>query len=337
MTREQTQQQITELRSFCDDSQWPSERRRWTMLCDILAAQQSQLDRLTPAEQPARAQGGEFKVGDRVLTVGGSRGRVIDIDTKDRAYPILVKRDDGGCSSFRANELRLLPAGREEGLGISESDVREAAKLTEQIADDAQELIDAADEAYELPSGRNLKEPQPAPTAGAGEGKVLSSEMYVSPDCAGCKRPLTIDNAWMTDGCPCNHPAGINDANLTRWHLLHDLQQRQSHELSALKADRPAPDLAAKFAEFKSLVHGALDEIGVPSFADQGCRIKPRLEWLKANHPDLAALRAAVDAEREAVDEYIESMAPHGFTETMTAKRNTCIARRAEVERVLGK
>lgn len=54
--------------------------------------------------------------------------------------------------------------------------------------------------------------------------------------CCGCGQPLLIENAWMEDGCPCNTPAGVNNLNLYRWRLLHELQQRQSRELAEAKA-----------------------------------------------------------------------------------------------------
>lgn len=45
--------------------------------------------------------------------------------------------------------------------------------------------------------------------------------------CMGCGKPLLVENAWMDDGCPCNTPAGVNNLNLYRWRLLHELQQKQ--------------------------------------------------------------------------------------------------------------
>ena len=49
-------------------------------------------------------------------------------------------------------------------------------------------------------------------------------------ECNGCGKPLEVANAWMEDGCPCNTRAGVNDDNLHRWRLLHQLQQQQSTE-----------------------------------------------------------------------------------------------------------
>ncbi len=54
----------------------------------------------------------------------------------------------------------------------------------------------------------------------------------VSPDCDGCGKPLLLENAWMTDGCPCNSPLGCNSMNETRWRLLMQLQQEQSRKSS---------------------------------------------------------------------------------------------------------
>ena len=56
------------------------------------------------------------------------------------------------------------------------------------------------------------------------------------PNCAGCGKPLLIENAWMTDGCPCNTPLGVNNENETRWRLLMQLQQKQSFAWAELIA-----------------------------------------------------------------------------------------------------
>jgi hypothetical protein len=56
-----------------------------------------------------------------------------------------------------------------------------------------------------------------------------------NPNCLGCGKPLLIENAWMTDGCPCNTPLGVNSMNETRWRLLMELQQKQAREVESLK------------------------------------------------------------------------------------------------------
>ena len=52
------------------------------------------------------------------------------------------------------------------------------------------------------------------------------------PNCLSCKTPLTRENAWMTDGCPCNSPLGCYNENEYRWRLLMELQQDDSHKLT---------------------------------------------------------------------------------------------------------
>lgn len=54
-------------------------------------------------------------------------------------------------------------------------------------------------------------------------------------NCKGCGKSLLIENAWMTDGCPCNSRLGINSMNETRWRLLMQLQQQQSREIERLR------------------------------------------------------------------------------------------------------
>ena len=58
---------------------------------------------------------------------------------------------------------------------------------------------------------------------------------YANPNCAGCGQPLTLENAWMTDGCPCNTTLGVNSMNQTRCRPLLELQQKQARELELAK------------------------------------------------------------------------------------------------------
>jgi hypothetical protein len=67
------------------------------------------------------------------------------------------------------------------------------------------------------------------------ETDVIGGFPVIDPNCAGCGQPLTIDNAWMSDGCGCNSPLGVNSMNETRWRLLMQLQQRQTHEIAELR------------------------------------------------------------------------------------------------------
>lgn len=63
---------------------------------------------------------------------------------------------------------------------------------------------------------------------------IIGGFPCAEPNCAGCTQPLKIENAWMTDGCPCNSPLGVNSMNETRWRLLMQLQQVQARELERL-------------------------------------------------------------------------------------------------------
>lgn len=72
----------------------------------------------------------------------------------------------------------------------------------------------------------------------ASESKcdVIGGFPVVCELCLGCHKPLVVENAWMTDGCPCNTPLGVNLLNETRWRLLMQLQQQQSRECEILMA-----------------------------------------------------------------------------------------------------
>jgi hypothetical protein len=51
--------------------------------------------------------------------------------------------------------------------------------------------------------------------------------------CKGCGEPLKADNAWMTDGCPCNSPLGINSED-------GDLQTIRERDAAESAADEMA-------------------------------------------------------------------------------------------------
>jgi len=60
---------------------------------------------------------------------------------------------------------------------------------------------------------------------------IIGGFPYAEPNCKGCGKPLMVENAWMTDGCPCNTQLGVNSMNETRWRLLMELQQRQARQV----------------------------------------------------------------------------------------------------------
>lgn len=68
---------------------------------------------------------------------------------------------------------------------------------------------------------------------------IIGGFPYADPNCKGCGRTLKLENAWMTDGCPCNSPLGINSMNETRWRLLMELQQEQARQLETLRGYFP--------------------------------------------------------------------------------------------------
>lgn len=47
----------------------------------------------------------------------------------------------------------------------------------------------------------------------APSGPSVGGLLCVEKNCKGCGNPLVTENAWMTDGCPCNSPLGVNSEN----------------------------------------------------------------------------------------------------------------------------
>jgi len=67
---------------------------------------------------------------------------------------------------------------------------------------------------------------------------VIGKFPYANPNCQGCGERLTVENAWMQDGCPCNTTLGVNSMNETRWVLLMHLQQKQQRELASIREEK---------------------------------------------------------------------------------------------------
>lgn len=63
---------------------------------------------------------------------------------------------------------------------------------------------------------------------------IIGGFPIIEPNCMGCGKPLLVENAWMTDGCPCNSVLGVNNRNETRWRLLMELQQSQANSMAEL-------------------------------------------------------------------------------------------------------
>lgn len=66
------------------------------------------------------------------------------------------------------------------------------------------------------------------------ETDTIGGFPYKDANCKGCGKPLTIENAPVTDGCPCNSPLGVNSMNETRWRLLMQYCQELQWKLSAV-------------------------------------------------------------------------------------------------------
>jgi hypothetical protein len=73
----------------------------------------------------------------------------------------------------------------------------------------------------------------------AMDADIIGGFPYSDPNCKGCGKPLDIEHAGLTDGCPCNTPLGVNNMNETRWRLL-----LQSHRLLNTAATANAADMA---------------------------------------------------------------------------------------------
>lgn len=53
--------------------------------------------------------------------------------------------------------------------------------------------------------------------------------------CNGCNKPLSPENAWMEDGCPCNSIKGCNDGNQTISQWRQEEGNRLRHEVAGLR------------------------------------------------------------------------------------------------------
>lgn len=64
---------------------------------------------------------------------------------------------------------------------------------------------------------------------------TIGGFQQADPFCYGCDSQLKLENAWMTDGCPCNSRLGCNSMNETRWRLLMELQQKTARDNEMLR------------------------------------------------------------------------------------------------------
>lgn len=62
------------------------------------------------------------------------------------------------------------------------------------------------------------------------------------PVCRGCNQPLKAENAWMSDGCPCNNPRGINHGLVPKEVCTCEECAKPDHIVDANKMIEPATD-----------------------------------------------------------------------------------------------
>lgn len=97
------------------------------------------------------------------------------------------------------------------------------------------------------------------------ETDIIGGFPIVEPNCKGCGKPLLLENAWMTDGCPCNSTLGVNSLNETRWRLLMNLQQQQQRDLERAKT---------ALTQIEELSWGGKGESGVHMIASEALRAR---------------------------------------------------------------
>lgn len=147
------------------------------------------------------------------------------------------------CKAAHRALANMVPGG--VGMESGQLNAAQAAQNAAGHSEGTQQQTHVAD----VPASQgNQAASRPGAPAVPASGPMLGSD-YRAPEqpCFGCGEKLLIENAWMEDGCPCNTPAGVNNHNLYRWRLLHELQQRQSHELEKAKASGPS-DEAVRWA-----------------------------------------------------------------------------------------
>lgn len=101
------------------------------------------------------------------------------------------------------------------------------------------------------------------------ETDIIGGFPFADPNCKGCGEPLTLENAWSTDGCPCNSPLGVNSMNETRWRLLMQLRQKQSWQL----------EQAHKMADALKGIKSAFEAEGHIRNSDANEAIKALAAW----------------------------------------------------------
>ncbi len=78
------------------------------------------------------------------------------------------------------------------------------------------------------------------------------------PVCRGCNQPLKAENAWMSDGCPCNNPRGINHGLVPKGVCTCD---ECSPQPTAAERDVPPEnDVESRTSDLREIVKNVLED-----------------------------------------------------------------------------
>lgn len=109
------------------------------------------------------------------------------------------------------------------------------------------------------------------------------------PVCRGCNQPLKAENAWMSDGCPCNNPRGINHGLVPKEVCTCEECAKPDHIVDANKMIEPATDFDFDEAANKAaaVIKGRLDSDTLTVSADMlsesiSAQIRPGVQQLYA-------------------------------------------------------
>lgn len=105
---------------------------------------------------------------------------------------------------------------------------------------------------------------------------IIGTTLKASPKCLGCGEILLLCNAWMVDGCKCNSPLGVNDANRTRWELLLLAHRDRGYVIEKLETslEDARKELSRKHNVIQDLVI-ARNELELQLSRLKECQMKP--------------------------------------------------------------
>lgn len=109
------------------------------------------------------------------------------------------------------------------------------------------------------------------------------------PVCRGCNQPLKAENAWMSDGCPCNNPRGINHGLVPKEVCTCEECAKPDHIVDANKMIEPATDFDFDEAANKAaaFLKGSIDSDSITVCAEWiseviSAQIRPGVQALYA-------------------------------------------------------